>query len=227
MSKKLPCAPRKRSAGRPRSVRKLRSKSARIPGYDHGDRQQLAVAVADGERPRGAARRVPRGDVRRERQRADAHRVAVPEPTVHARRREPAHADEAERAEAAIPLAAPRDDRGVPLADPERRAGRLLQRLEPAGVVEVRVGVEQHLHVPDVEAELGDAADDQRGGLGVAAVDQDVARGPGEQERRDAGGADVVQVAGDPERLVGDRAVAPDRRPPLRDEDAGQDDHRA
>ena len=34
--KKLPCAPRKMSAGRLRSVAKLRSKSDRIPGYDSG-----------------------------------------------------------------------------------------------------------------------------------------------------------------------------------------------
>jgi hypothetical protein len=91
-------------------------------------------------------------------------------------------------------------------------------------VVRVRVRVEQHPHVLDVEAELRDARDDQRRGLGIAAVDQHVAVRPGEQERRDAGGADVVEVPGDPERRVGDRAVARDRRVPLVDEEREERD---
>lgn len=49
----------------------------------------------------------------------------------------------------------------------------------------------------DVEAEPGDARDDQRGGFGIAAVDQHVTLGPREQEDGDAGGADVVEVASD------------------------------
>jgi hypothetical protein len=43
------------------------------------------------------------------------------------------------------------------------------------------------------EAELGDARDDQRLSLGIATVDQDMAFGSGEQERRDAGSADVIR----------------------------------
>ena len=46
---------------------------------------QHAVTVADGERPRGAAARVAAGDVRGERDRPDADRVAVLEPVVDAR----------------------------------------------------------------------------------------------------------------------------------------------
>src|SRR5690606_7852579 len=105
-------------------------------------------------------------------------------------------------------------DSGIPLADPQLRAGRLLQRAQAAGVVGVRVRVEQHLHIADVEAELRDARHDRRRALRIAAVDQYVARRPGEQERGDAGRPDVVEVARDAERLVGLRTGPLDRRPP-------------
>ncbi len=44
--------------------------------------------------------------------------------------------------------------------------------------------------------------------LGIAAVEHDVALGPGDEEGRDGIGADVVEIAGDAERLGGPRSTA-------------------
>src|SRR5688572_28463930 len=74
--------------------------------------------------------------------------------------------------------------------------------------------VEQHFHVGDIEAQPGDAPNDQRGAFGIAAVDQYVAVGPGEQEGGHASGADVVEIASDAEWLIGNRTVSRDRRAP-------------
>ena len=56
-------------------------------------------------------------------------------------------------------------------ADPGLRAGRVLQRCQSGRLVEVRMGVEEHFDVRDVEAEFGDAHHDRRRGPGVVAVD--------------------------------------------------------
>src|SRR5687767_14817811 len=120
------------------------------------------------------------GDMRRERERADADRVAVVEPVVDTRGRESSDAEMPQRPEGAVTGAAGRDELGIAVADPQLRAGRLLQLAQSARVVEMRMRVEQHLDIANVEAELRDAADDQRCGLGIPAVDQDVALGPGD-----------------------------------------------
>lgn len=183
------------------------------------DGEQLAVAVADGERPRGAAARVAGGDVRGERERPEANRLAVFKPVVDARRGETAlpenSGDKPERPKGGV-CGVPAGDHNLSIAraDPQFGAGRFLQSAKSARVVGVRVRVEQHFHVGDVEAELGDARHDQRCSFGIAAVDQYVALGSGEQECGDAGGADVVEVASDAERLIGHRAVSLDRRAP-------------
>ena len=69
-------------------------------------------------------------------------------------------------------------------------------------------GVEQHFDVLDVEAELRDAGHDHRRGGGIAAVEHDVALGPGDEEGRDVVRADVVEIAGDAERFGGLLPVA-------------------
>lgn len=48
-------------------------------------------------------------------------------------------------------------------------------------------------------------------GAGVPAVDEDVALRPGEQQRRDVVGADVVEVAGNAERFGVELPSAPFR----------------
>ena len=83
----------------------------------------------------------------------------------------------------------------------ELRAGVLLQPGEPAGVVEMRMRVEQLLDVGDLEAELLDVRLDLRVRLGQAGVDENMTLRRGDQERREARGADVVDVADDAERL--------------------------
>src|SRR5262245_25098214 len=57
------------------------------PRVAHARDVQNAVAIVDGERPRGAATRMPGGDVRGERDRPDTDRVAVLEPVIDARGR--------------------------------------------------------------------------------------------------------------------------------------------
>jgi hypothetical protein len=59
---------------------------------------------------------------------------------------------------------------------PQLTPGRLLKRSQTARVVHVRLRVQEHFDVLDVEAELRDARQDQRWGCGITAVDQDVAR---------------------------------------------------
>ena len=88
-------------------------------------------------------------------------------------------------------------------ARPQLGPGRLLERREAARVVHVRLRVQDHFDVPDVKAELRDARQDQRRGCGITAVDQDVTLGPGDEEGRDVVRADVVEIAGDAERLGG------------------------
>ena len=71
----------------------------------------------------------------------------------------------------------------------------------------MRLRVEQHLDVANVEAEPRDAVHDQRRRAGVAAVDQDVPFRAGQQECGDVAGADVIKVAGDAERIGGGLAA--------------------
>lgn len=183
------------------------------------DGKQLAAAVVDGERPRGAAARVAGGDVRGERERPKADRLAVFKPVVDTRRREAAlpekSGEKPERPKGGIcGVSAGGHNLRITLADPQFGAGRFLQSTKSARVVGMRVRVEQHFHVGDVEAELRDARHDQRCAFGIAAVDQYVALGSGEQKRGNTGGADVVEVASDAERFIGRRAVSLDRRAP-------------
>src|SRR5690349_23138178 len=136
---------------------------------------------------------------------------------IHVGCREPAESEEPERSVGGSVAGATRlDHRRVAFTDPQLRAGRLLQLAQPTRVVGVRVRVEEDLHVLDAEAELRDAPDDERGGLRIAAVDQDVALRPGDQERCDAGRADVIEIAGNLERLVRYRAGSRDGRAPQR-----------
>ncbi len=93
----------------------------------------------------------------------------------------------------------------VGFAGEELRAGPLPQRGEAAGVVGVGLAVDEELDVLQLEAELPDAVADEGRGLHEAAVDHDVPRGRGDQERRDIARPDVIEVVRDPERL--DRLV--------------------
>ena len=68
-------------------------------------------------------------------------------------------------------------------------------------MVGVRLRVQEHFDVLDVEAELGDAGHDHRRGGGIAAIEHDVPCGTGDEEGGDIVRADVIQIAGDAERL--------------------------
>src|SRR3954465_8382676 len=106
----------------------------------------------------------------RERDWSDAYGVSILEPVVDARRGEAEGSEKPEHPEApegGVSTAAGRDSIGIAFADPQFAAGRLLQFTKAARVVGVRVRVEQHFDVPDVESELADAGDDQWSGLGI------------------------------------------------------------
>ena len=203
------------SAGRLRSTRKLRSRSVALFSIPHPLQHhqaagahdvQDAVTVADGERPRGAAARMAARDVRGERDRPDTDRVAILEAVVDARGRvanDPDPNESPQRQEDVGVVAARGEGVGARVAGPQLGAGRLLEHGQPAPVVGVRLRVQEHFDVLDVEAELRDARHDHRRGAGIAAVEHDVALGPGDEEGRDVVRADVVEVAGDAERFGG------------------------
>ena len=71
---------------------------------------------------------------------------------------------------------------------------------EPAGVIGMRVAVEDDLDVSKLETERGDVRFDLRRRFGEAAVDQDQAARRRDQVRRHVGRANVIHVPGDPER---------------------------
>ena len=92
---------------------------------------------------------------------------------------------------------------GARVAGPQLGARRLLEHRQPAPVIGVRLRVQEHFDVLDVEAELRDARHDHLRGGGIAGVEHDVALGPGDEEGGDIVRADVVEVAGDAERFGG------------------------
>ena len=61
--------------------------------------------------------------------------------------------------------------------------------------------VQKHFDVLDAEAELRNVRHDHRRGAGIAAIEHDVALGPGDEEGRGICRPNVVQVAGDAERF--------------------------
>ena len=143
-------------------------------------------------------------DVRGERDRPDTDRVAVLEPMVDARGRvadEPEPDERPHRQDHVGVVAAGGDGVRARVAGPQLGAGRLLQHRQPARVVGVRLRVQEHFDVLDVEAELRDARHDHLRSGGIAGVEHDVALGPGDEEGRDVVRADVVEVAGDAERF--------------------------
>ena len=97
------------------------------------------------------------------------------------------------------------DLRGVALHHFELRAGLLLELRESAGVVVVRVRIEQDLHVLRVEPELADVGDDLRRRFLESAVEHDVSFRGRDEKRGDLVGADVIEVADHTKRL--DRLV--------------------
>src|SRR6185312_11488183 len=81
----------------------------------------------------------------------------------------------------------------------EPRRSHSLQRREAAGMVGVRVTVEEYLHVGHLEAQLQDVALYLGRGLGESPVEQYEATGGMDEVGRDVRRADVVDVAYDPE----------------------------
>src|SRR6185503_16356141 len=125
-------------------------------------------------------------------------------PMVNARGRVAEHADpdESPQRQDAVAVVAPGGEGvGARVTGPQLCTRRLLERRQSAPVVGVRLRVQEHFDVRDVEAELRDARHDQSRGGGIAAVEHDVALGPGDEEGRGVGRAHIVEVAGDAERF--------------------------
>jgi hypothetical protein len=111
---------------------------------------------------------------------------------------------------------ASRDDISITFADPECGTGGFLQCAQSARMIGVRVRVEQYFDIGNVEAKFRDAGHNRRRRFRITAIDQDMTFGPGDQERGDAGVANIVEIASDVERLIGQPAVFADRRSPER-----------
>ena len=80
-------------------------------------------------------------------------------------------------------------------------SARLLQLGEAAGVIDMRVGIEEILDVGDFEAELLDARLDLRRCLRHHRIDQDMALRRRDQIGSETVGADIVDIVDDLERL--------------------------
>src|SRR6185503_17656215 len=91
----------------------------------------------------------------------------------------------------------------IAAAGNELRAGDAPQLRETAGVIVVGVAVEQKADVRNLEAEALDIRANHRHRLLESAVEEEVSLGGGDEVRRDVRRADVVDVAGAPERLHG------------------------
>src|SRR5262245_21781837 len=103
---------------------------------------------------------MPGGDVRGERDWPNTDRVAVLEPVVDARWRvaEDADPEKGPQWQGAVGVvAAGGEGIAAGVAGPQLGTRRLLQHRQPAPMVRVRLGVQKHLDVLDIEAELRDA----------------------------------------------------------------------
>jgi len=81
-------------------------------------------------------------------------------------------------------------------------AAHLLQRGDPARVVEVLVSIQDVADVLDLEAERADVCRDLVGRAGRTGVDEDVTRRRRDQHGADAVRADIVRVAIEGERIL-------------------------
>ena len=145
-------------------------------------------------------------DVRGECERPEADCVAVLEPVVDPHSRVPDDPDPdkgSERQDRVGVVATGGEGIGARFARPQFGTRRLLEHAQPAGMVRMRLRVQEHSDILDAEAEFRNARHDHRCGCGIAAIEHDVALGPGDEEGRGIRRANVVQVAGDAERFGG------------------------
>jgi hypothetical protein len=124
----------------------------------------------------------------------DPHRRITEDPDPH---------EGPQRQDAVRVIAARGEGDGARFARPQFGTGRLLEHSQPARVVGMWLRVQKHFDVLDIEAELRDARHDHRRRARIAAVEHDMALGPGDEEGRGIVRADVVQVPGDAERFGG------------------------
>ena len=84
---------------------------------------------------------------------------------------------------------------GIGFHGHQGRATAFLQLRQPTGVIEMRVRIQQDLHVVQFETQRLDVRFNLRRSLNQAAIQHDVTGGSMNQVRRDVRGADVIHVA--------------------------------
>ena len=83
----------------------------------------------------------------------------------------------------------------------DARAGQLLHQRVAAGVIEMRVAVQDDFDVREVETEFRHAVANARHGRFKPGIQEDVPLRRGDEKRTDAGRADVMNVADEAKRL--------------------------
>jgi hypothetical protein len=101
-------------------------------------------------------------------------------------------------AETKIAMAAAAEQWSVAFASQEFRACHFLELSQTAGVIEVRVAVQQKLYVAQVETEFRNVAFDLWRGFDKTAVEKEMPLRRGDQEGCHFGGADIVKISDDP-----------------------------
>ena len=160
-------------------------------------------AVAGPPRPRGCAGCMPRRMMRGDREIPDPHASRRPQRRARSSRRE-SHSLRG-RIRTADRPASVRPARSRSLAGGAGRhcrAARPLERRDPARMIVMRVRIDDQLDVFGLESQLPDVGVDQRCRLRQPAVEEDRSGAAGDEQRRDARGADVIGVAEDSKRFV-------------------------
>ena len=177
------------------------------------DNRAAHPAVATVPPPTERARGVAGGGHRRQQQIAEPHRVAVAD-------NPPDGGGGERRVHPRLRIVGAGGATGEHLCRRGRGdqcgAGQLLQPGDAADMIGMLVAVEDEPDVAQLDAELADIVGDQVGGIVGPAIDQHVAVVAGDQDHRNAAGADEVGVGVDPHRrgrLVPLIPIAARRRP--------------
>lgn len=163
------------------------------------DEVQAAGTLARAPRPRAAAGRMPAGGVQCRGQRSQAYDLTRLE-HIHVADRWHGQRDAVLRI--IMVGQSVGDHRRARGTRDDARTARILDRRDATRVVVVRVRVEDDLDVGRAEAEGRDVLEDERGGVGETAVDEDMALLRCDQQRREAVSADVVRVAEQAQRCL-------------------------
>src|SRR5215469_8012682 len=100
-----------------------------------------------------------------------------------------------------VTVTSSRDQGGVFAARQESSTGQFFELRQPAGMVEVRMAVQQNLYVLQLETELLDIGGDHRRRVNEPAIDDEMTFGRCNQVGGDVAGSHIIDVADDSDRL--------------------------